>query len=137
MTPEHEMAADLLDAIWRGTAADYKSKYRRNIWEQLENNARSAATSTNDLGKFVNSLCLKMNGAMLGKTNEERQKAIEILNGHRDSALLKLMREQTMLIVLMVRQRNDQRREAYEDRIQELEKERAMRDDPLFATVEE
>lgn len=73
----------------------------------------------------------------MGKTDEERARALRILNAHQDGALLKLMREQTMLIALMVRQRNDERKEAYEERMEELEAERAMRDDPLFATVNE
>ena len=106
MTEELQtMAADLLEILWRGVPADYKSKYRMTIWTQFENQVRSAAYTSN-LGKFVNSLCSKLQ-INLGYSDAERARAEAILNSNRDRALLRLLREETTLLVLMVRVRRD------------------------------
>ena len=111
MTPEHERAADLLESIWRGIPNDYKSRYRMSIWKQFEDNIRSAAY-TSSLGKLVNSLCLKLQ-ANLGHNAESREAIQAILNSDQDRTLLKLMREETTLLVLMVRVRNQERHETW------------------------
>ena len=107
MEPKQQ-AADLLTAIWQGIPGDYKSKYRMNIWEQFENQVRSAAY-TSSLGKFVNSICLKLNASVRPEAGIE-----EILNSGSDRAMLKLLRDETTLIVLMVRIANQERREEWE-----------------------
>lgn len=66
---------------------------------------RSAAYTSN-LGKFVNSLCSKLQ-INLGYSDAERARAEAILNSNRDRALLRLLREETTLLVLMVRVRRD------------------------------
>ena len=110
MTEEHETAADLLAAVWRGVPAAYKSRYRMSIWTQFEDQIRAAAY-TNNLGKFVNSLCSKL-GATVGRNGEERQPGHGCPETARRSA--SLMREETTLLVLMVRTRNQERRDEWE-----------------------
>jgi hypothetical protein len=105
-------AARLLTAIWRGIPADYKSRYRMTIWTQFENQVRSAAY-TNNLAKFINQLCLKLS-ANCGITPEERAEVENISNSGKDREILKLLRDETVLIVLMVRVDNQERREAWE-----------------------
>jgi hypothetical protein len=139
VTENHETAAALLAAIWRGIPADYKSRYRRNIWEQFENNVRGAAYTSN-LGKFVSSLCAKMR-AQVGKTGGEREKAEKILNGGNDRALLRLLRDETTLLVLMVRVANQERQEAWKARQEERGAQEdiatAIDDEPWFDLSEE
>jgi len=119
MTPEHEQAANLLAIIWKGIPADYKSRYRMNIWQQFEDNIRSAAYTSN-LGKFVNSLCSKLS-AQIGRNGEDRAAAKAILQQADARAMLKLLREETTLLVLMVRVVNQERREVWEAEHQESE----------------
>lgn len=70
-----------------------------------------AAAYTSNLGKFVNSICSKLQAQIETKDSM----AIEaILNGGNDRALLKLLREETTLLVLMVRVANQERREEWE-----------------------
>lgn len=107
-----EMAADMLSIIWRGIGSEYKSRYRMTVWEQFENTVR-ASSYTNNLGKFANSACLKLSAAIQAK---DTVRAEEILNSGSDKALLRLFRDETTLIVLMVRVRNQERREAWEAR---------------------
>jgi hypothetical protein len=82
------------------------------IWQQFEDQIRSAAY-TSSLGKFISSLCSKL-GADVGRNEVDRKLAEGILNGGRDQKLLKLMRDETTLLVLMVRVANQERREAWE-----------------------
>jgi hypothetical protein len=118
MDKEHEQAAELLEIIWRGVSADYKSRYRRSIWQQFEDNIRSAAYTSN-LGKFLDSLCLKFS-ADIGRNGEDRARAEAILQEADARAMLKLLREETTLLVLMVRVANQERREAWEAEYPEL-----------------
>lgn len=107
-----EKAVTLLETIWRGIPADYKSRYRMTIWQQFEDQIRSAAY-TDNLGKFVNSLCYKLN-ATIGRNQAEREQAMSVLSSTADARpLLKLMREQTSLLVLMVRMRVQESRGAW------------------------
>ncbi len=118
MDKEHEQAAELLGIIWRGVPADYKRRYRMNIWQQFEDNIRAAAYTSN-AGKFVNSLCLKL-GANIGRNSEDRMLADAILQEMDAKSLLKLLREETTLLVLMVRVANQERREKWEEEHPEL-----------------
>ncbi len=112
-----QQAANLLMALWKGVPSDYKSRYRMTIWEQYENEVRSAAY-TASLARFANSICLKLNAAV-GKTPEEREAIERILNGGNDREILRCLREETTLVVLMVRVANQAAREEW----QELNKE--------------
>lgn len=115
----NEMAADLLEIIWQGIGSEYKSRYRRTIWQQFEDTMRASAY-TNNLGRFVNSACLKL-GVVIQSKHTTR--AEEILNSGNDKKLLKLFREETTLIVLMVRVRNQERRDTYEEEQNKLQLE--------------
>jgi hypothetical protein len=74
---------------------------------------RSAAYTSN-LAKFTNSLCSKLN-ATVGTTPADREDASAILNSGNDKALLKLLREETTLIVLMVRVVNQERHDEWKE----------------------
>lgn len=112
VTEIHKMAAELLAIVWRGIPPHFKSRYRLTIWEQFENQVRSAAYTAN-LGKFVNSLCLKLSAA-IGLNAADREQADVILQSGQDRLLLKVFREETTLIVLMVRVANQERRDDIE-----------------------
>lgn len=77
------------------------------IWTQFENQVRSAAY-TNNLAKFINQLCLKLN-ADPGKNADDRAEVERIANAGNDRAILKLLRDETTLIVLMVRVANQEK----------------------------
>ena len=81
---------------------------------QFEDRVRSAAYTSN-LGKFVNSLCLSLS-ATIGKASIDRETADKVLNSGNDAILLKLLRDETTLIVLKVRLRNEQVQQVYKER---------------------
>jgi hypothetical protein len=105
----HEIAADMLEVIWRGVGNEYKSKYRQTIWQQFENVIRGSSY-TNNLGRFINTVCLKFDVQIQVKDVGQLE---NILNSGQDKSLLKILRDETTLIVLMVRVRSQKQREAY------------------------
>lgn len=100
-------AATLLLAVWAGIPAEYKTAYARNIWEQFQG-AVVVAAYTNNLGKFTNSLCSRFNAAIPQFKTDEAE---GVLNGGNDKEILKLFREETVLIVLMARVANEERKQ--------------------------
>jgi len=126
MTQENEhnlkqTATALLMMIWKGIPSDYKSKYRMTIWEQYEHEVKAAAY-TSKLGKFINRICGRMN-ALIEIKEQDRVLLEEILNMPDERELLKLLREQATLLVLMVRMANQEIRDVWKEkmRVQELQ----------------
>jgi hypothetical protein len=72
------------------------------------------------MGKFINSLCLKL-GAEIGTNAQDRVRANEILRGLNEREFLKLLREESTLIVLMVRVANQERNELKKQQFEERE----------------
>jgi hypothetical protein len=70
--------------------------------------------------------------ANVGKTKAEKVEANKILNSGRDRSILKLMRDETILLVLMVRVRNQDAQDEYKARRKEQDELEAALDAPLF-----
>jgi len=110
-TEQHKKCALLLEALWRGIAPEYKSRYRRTIWTQFQEEVEGAARTTNSLSVFVNSLCSRFSVSL---HDREAAAVGKVLSGADDRAMLKLLREQTVLLVVAVRLANQERREEWE-----------------------
>lgn len=68
---------------------------------------------TDNLAKFTNTLCSSFE-ATIGTRAEERAACEAILNSGHDRALLRLMRQETAPLVLMVRVEVQAQREQYQ-----------------------
>lgn len=117
-----QMTTTLLRFIWEGIPADYKSRYRMTIWEQFENEIRAAAY-TSSLPKFINTICLRLR-ADIGHTSSGRALAEVILRDADEAAMLKMLREETTLLVLMVRVGNEEKRSAWTQEHEEITEEK-------------
>ena len=104
---QYQSAMNLLIPIWRGIPPAYKQKYARNIWDQFENQIKSAAY-TNTASIFLSKLCQKLNVTI---RKEDVTGINQIINGCDQTALLKQLRKETILLVLMVREDNDLRKQ--------------------------
>jgi len=111
----YDQAKQLLVPIWRGIPASYKSHYRRTIWQQFEDQLRSAAY-TSSLSRFLSSICSRL-GVVL--TTEVLGEVLLIVDGQRDRALLKLFRDESTTCTLLVRLENETRKAEWEARRQE------------------
>lgn len=115
----YEMATALLTPIWRGVPAAYKSRYRAKIWQQFEENIKSAAY-TATLSRFVSNLSLKLGVRM---ATEDVTAVREIVQGGQDRALLKLLRDEATTCVLLVRVENEARKAEWAKRDAERQAE--------------
>jgi hypothetical protein len=110
MADKYQMGASLLTPIWRGVPADYKRKYAMTIWRQFEDNIRSAAY-TSSLSKFVNTICSRLQVKIAADDVEAVEHTVSSGN---DRELLRLLRDEATMLVLMVRIANDRRRDEWE-----------------------
>lgn len=106
----YERAKMVLVPIWRGIPVDYKRRYARNVWQQFEDNVRSAAY-TNSLSKFFNRICSRLQVAIRA---DDVKGVNDILASGQDKDILRLMRDEATTIVLMVRVENDARKAEWE-----------------------
>lgn len=110
------IATDLLWPLWRGIPAEYKQKYARNIWTQYEDNIRSAAY-TSKLGAFYDRISRRLS---LHLRSEDIIAVERVIGSGDDRAVLKMLRDETIYLVLLVRLKNDERKAAFQDRQEEL-----------------
>lgn len=108
---EHQQIVDsLLWPAWRGIPGEYKAKYARNIWQQFEDNIRSAAY-TSSLRRCFEALSLRLN---ISIGTEDIRSVTAILTSGEDREILRTLRDETTTLVLMVRVKNDERKAAYQ-----------------------
>lgn len=99
----------LLLPIWRGIDPSYKSKYRSSIWQQFEDNIRSAAY-TNSLAKWLSAMTQKLNITIQAR---DVMSVTQVAKGGIDGVLLQMLRNDTTLLVLYVRQVNEEKKEQF------------------------
>jgi len=108
----YEQAKTLLVPIWRGIPASYKRQYRRTIWQQFENNLRSAAY-TSSLSRFVSSICLRLGVELAGETLTQ---VMAVVQSGQDKRLLTLLRDESTTCAILVRIENEARTAEWEAR---------------------
>lgn len=109
MMDQQRIADDLLWPIWRGVDSAYKVRYARNIWQQFEDNIRSAAY-TSRLAPFYDALCRRLNVRVRA---DEAERVNAIIASGEDRAVLKALRDETTYLVLLVRLKNEERKADY------------------------
>jgi hypothetical protein len=87
-----------------------------------------AAAYTNKLSRFINSICSSLS---INIRTGDVELVEKILRDCTDREVLKMLREETTLLVLMVRVRNEKRKEKWEEHVAEME-EIQQDDGPLF-----
>mgnify|MGYP003395035311 CR=1 FL=1 len=107
-----QIASELLTPLWKGIPSEYKAKYARNIWGQFEDNIRSAAYCDR-LSKFLDKLTQRLGIAVM---EVDAGRITEFLAAADTRQTLKALREDTALLVLLVRAANEERREAFKAR---------------------
>lgn len=103
--PKYHTALRLLIPVWRGLDSNYKSKYARSIWQQFEDNIRSAAYAST-VSRFYNNLCSRLAIAIDARGVADVN-AVLAISGAEERALLRQLRDETSTLALMVRLEND------------------------------
>lgn len=96
-----QIAESIISPLWQGIDSDYKRKYSYTIWTQFEDQIRSAAY-TSRLSLFLSKMTQR-----LGITLNERdvKRVVDAVGFGGDREVLHALRDDTALLVLMVRAR--------------------------------
>jgi len=104
---QEDVAKNLLWGLWRSITDDYKSQYPREIWEHYENALRSASY-TDSLKVFLTNFQRRIPIVI----NEQYNKAIlSIVEANNDDMVLNWLRTETTYLTMLVRLRNQYRKE--------------------------
>lgn len=98
----YEQASDLLLALWRAVDPDFKERYKADIWRIYEDRVRAAAGQNGTLARFVSQLARSLGGS-LGRNETARGIVADIVASGDDHELLRLLREETPYLILLVR----------------------------------
>ncbi len=112
MEPQYERAKHILGPIWRGIPSEYKVKYALNIWTQFEHQVRSAAHTTN-VTKFISIICAKLQAVI---SDRDLFSFLAAVGAGDDREILRVLRDESTYVVLLVRTENEERREAWKAR---------------------
>ena len=105
-------AAALLGCVWRATdPKNYRVK-PYEIWSYFENNARSAAMSSATLSAFYEKLRARMGSEVPGGELAEALAALLALNESEARDVLRVLRKETSVAILLLRLGQEERKEA-------------------------
>ena len=105
-------AVNLISTVWRGISWDGVSSRRRmKIYEEYENKIKSASM-TGKVSIFLNKVCEKMDSNISGA---DAPKVLEVIRDIEaqdlDLELLDILRSESALIILLMREANDELKE--------------------------
>lgn len=112
-----EIAENLLIPLWLGTPKAYKMKYARTIWQQFEDQIRNAAY-TSDASRFLDSFCQRFGSELAA---EDVKRTATFLTIADSRTLLRMLRQDATLLVLLVRVANEARKDEWARRREEIE----------------
>jgi len=107
MTQER-VAELLLWPLWRSVTDDYKSRYKRDVWEHFENAVRSAAYT----GKLRTYLTNFQGRIPCDIQAQYMRDILSIVESGCDEDILNWLRDETTYLIMLVRIRNQERKEA-------------------------
>ena len=107
MTQE-QVAERLLWPLWRSVTDDYKSRYKREVWEHFENAVRSAAYT----GKLRTYLTNFQGRIPCDIQAQYMRDILSIVESGCDDEILDWLRDETTYLIMLVRIRNQERKEA-------------------------
>lgn len=109
---QDDVAEKLLFPLFRCLNVDYKKKYLKNIWEQFENNVRTAAY-TSRLARFFEMIT----NSMPIELQQQYQAGVrEIIGSGEDKMILNWLRTESTYLILLARMINEKRKEEFKEK---------------------
>lgn len=112
---QQQIGEDLLFPLFRSLSADYKSKYKKDVWDQFENNIRASAY-TSKLTMFFENITRIM---PIKFEQQYAVNAMNILNSGLDKQILTWLRDETTYLVLIARMKNEDRKDEFKKKQEE------------------
>lgn len=104
---QEEVADLLLWGLWRSIHEDYKMKYPRDIWEHFENAIKSASYT----GSLKGFLSLFQRRIPLDLQAQYVKDIRKVVDANQDEEILNWLRTESTYMMMLVRLRNQQRKE--------------------------
>lgn len=104
---QEEVADNLLWGLWRSIDDDYKMKYPRDIWDHFENAIKSASYTSNLKGF----LSLFQRRIPLDLQAQYIKDIKKVVDSEQDEDILTWLRIESTYMMMLVRLRNQQRKE--------------------------
>ena len=106
---QEQVAEKLLWGLWRSLDENYKTTYVRNIWEQFEGAIRSASY-TGSLKVFLSNFAQKLPVAIQAQHTKDM---LGVIKSGQDEQILNWLREETVFLCMLVRIKNQGRKDDY------------------------
>ena len=113
ISTEDMIADKLLWPLWRCISDDYKTKYKKDVWDHFENAVKSAAY-TGSMKVFLSNFQKRL---PVDLQAQYAKNIMSVVDEGNDDEMLNLLRQETTYLVMVVRLRNQDRKEAYEERV--------------------
>jgi hypothetical protein len=108
MVTQEFVAENLLWGLWRSITEDYKTQYPREIWEHFENALRSASY-TDSLKVFLTNFQRRIPIDIQAQYNNA---ILSVVEAGEDETVLNWLRAETTYLTMLVRLRNQDRKES-------------------------
>lgn len=105
---QETVAENLLWGLWRSITEDYKCQYPREIWEHFENALRSASY-TDSLKVFLTNFQRRIPIDIQAQFNKD---ILSVVEAGEDDKVLSWLRTETTYLAMLVRLRNQDRKES-------------------------
>lgn len=114
MITQEQIAEQLLWPLWRSITEDYKSKYKRDCWDHFENAIKSASY-TSSLKVFLEIFKRRLPCEIQA---QYAKNILSIVDAGEDVSILNILRKETTYLVVLVRLKNQERKEQKQEVIQ-------------------
>lgn len=108
---QETVAENLLWGLWRSVTEDYKSKYPLEVWGHFENAVRSASY-TESLKIFLTNFKRRIPTDIQAQYYKN---ILSIVDSGEDEKVLDWMRSETTYLAMIVRLRNQERKESFKN----------------------
>jgi hypothetical protein len=112
---QEEVSDMLLWGLWRSIHEDYKMKYPRDIWGHFENAIKSASYTSNLKGF----LSLFQRRIPLDLQAQYVKDIKKVIDNNQDDEILTWLRTESTYMMMLVRLRNQQRKDDFKEANQE------------------
>lgn len=111
MITQENVAEQLLWPLWRCVTDDYKSRYKREIWDHFENAVRAAAY-TGSLRTYLANFQQRIPCELQAQYMKDIK---SVIDKNCDPEILDWLRDETTYMVMLVRLMNQERKESFDE----------------------
>lgn len=109
---QEQVAEKLLWPLWRCITEEYKSRYKREIWDHFENAVRSSAY-TGKLRTYLENFQKRIPTLLEAQYMKD---ILMIVDSGCDDDILDWLRDEATYMIMMVRTMNQERKESFNNK---------------------